>query len=371
VKALILNKPGELIMGDAPKPSPGAGELLIRTRAAVICTSDLNDIRENPFGIRLPVIMGHEGAGVVEAVGEGVRSDAGVGVDTGAAGAGMGADAGAAGAGVGTDAGINCFSPGDRVAAHPVIPCGRCISCKRGLSHLCDDMGHLGLNWGGVFAEYFLIRQDRARRIPASLSFTEGALMEPVCVCIEALERGNVREGSNVLIIGDGPFGIITAKLCASYKPARIIISGRHPYRLSRAEGTIAINDKTAGNTAEAIMRATDGEGVDSAIICAGRADAVSTGIEVLRSRGTLCLFSAVSGKTPVDLFKVHVKELNICGSCNEIGYMDKALELLCDRKLNLGGVITHDFPFARWSEAFTQADKGKDSGLKVSMCFD
>jgi len=323
-------------MGDAPVPAPGKDELLIKTKAATICTSDLIDIRENPFHINLPVIMGHEGAGVIEAVGSGV-----------------------------TD-----FKPGDEVTAHPVMACGQCVSCKRGLPHLCDNMAHLGLNRGGVFAEYFVIRQDRVRKKPSGLSFPESTLMEPVCCCIEALERGNVREGVNVLIIGDGPFGVLTAMLAKSYRPARIILSGRHAFRLSKAAPLIdaVINEKDTGNVAEAILEASGGEGIDSAIVCVANADAIDAAISVLRSRGTLSLFAGPSGKTPVDLFKLQVKELNLCGSCNDMNYLDKAMELLNDPSLGLGRVITHHFPFERWSDAFWQANSGKDSGLKVSL---
>jgi threonine dehydrogenase-like Zn-dependent dehydrogenase len=338
MKALILRKPGELVMGDAPMPAPGSGELLIRTKAATICTSDLTDIQENPFGIQLPVILGHEGAGVVRAVGHGV-----------------------------TD-----WRPGDEVTAHPVIPCYACASCQRGLPHLCDDMGHLALDRGGVFAEYFCIRQDRVRRKPEAMPFTASTLMEPVCVCLEALEQGRVAEGANVLIIGDGPFGILTARLAKRYRPAKLILLGRHPYRLTQAEAT-AINTKgmSAAEAAKAVLQATDGGGIDTAIVCVTGEAAVDTAVTALRSRGTLSLFAALGGKTPVDLFRVHIKELNIRGSCNDMDFLDKAMACLSDPALDLGGVITHTFPFAQWQCAFHQAAQGKSNGLKVSMTFE
>ena len=339
MKALMLKSPGELVMCDAPVPEPGENELLIRTKAATICTSDLIDIKENPFGIELPVIIGHEGAGVV--VKAGARAEG--------------------------------FSPGDRVAAHPVMHCGKCASCARGLYHLCDDMEHLGLNRGGTFAEYFVIRADRARLKPESLPFEVSALMEPVCVCLEALDRANVAEGSNVLIIGDGPFGIIISRLAAARKPACVVMLGRHEYRLGKAsEGgaVVAVNEKKCGGVIEEVMAAAGGCGFDSCVVCAADAGAVETGVAALRSRGTLCLFSGIGGRTPVDLFKVHVKELTIAGSCNDTGYLDEALRLLADKTLDIGGVITHRFPFERWEDAFWQARDGKQNGLKVCVDF-
>ena len=334
MKALTLIKTGELAMLDAEKPVPGRGELLVKTKAATICTSDLADIKGSPFGLKLPQILGHEGAGVVEAVGEGVTE----------------------------------YKPGDEVAVHPVMHCGQCASCRRGLQHLCDNMEHLGYSRGGVFAEYFTIRQDKVRMKPAAMSFAVATLMEPVCDCIEALERANVKENSNMLIVGDGPFGILTALIAKIYKPARIILSGRHEYRLSFARGALAINERLVPDAADAILAAAGGEGIDSAIVCVASAEAANTAIRVLRSRGTLALFAALSGMTPIDLFKVHIKELSICGSCNDMDYLDKAMQLLSDPSLDLGGVITHQFPFDKWRDAFEQAENGKETGLKATM---
>ena len=336
MKALVLSAPNTVSIKDVPIPPYASNEILIRTKAATICTSDLLDIKYNPFNIPLPLIMGHEGAGIVVAVGDDV-----------------------------TDIHI-----GDEVAAHPVMPCYTCASCKRGLPHLCDDMEHLGFNRTGVFAEYFVSRPDCVRKKSATMSFAQASLMEPACVCLEALKRGNIQQDSRVLIIGDGPFGIMMAKLAYAYKPKQVILSGRHDYRLQQAAPAETLNEKQTPDIVDAIMRLTDGECIDSAILCVSSPQAMDTAVEVLRARGTVCVFSAISGKTPVDLFKVHVKELTIAGACNDENFMDEAMLLLEDPALNIGGIITHEMPFDQWEKAFHQAENGKDSGLKVSMIF-
>lgn len=337
MKALVLKEQNSLIIKDCPVPSAGEGELLIKTKAATICTSDLNDIKYNTFGISLPMIMGHEGAGIVAAVGKGVSN----------------------------------FQVGDEVATHPVMPCGKCISCKRGLEHLCDNMDHLGINRSGVFAEYYVIRQDRARKKPEKMSFALSSLMEPVCVCIEAIERANVKDGNNVLIIGDGPFGIIIAKLVQSYNPGKVILLGHHPFRMNFAVHATKVNESETSDSLKSILNATNGEGIDSAILCVGSSKAVDTAIAALRSRGTISVFSAVTPAPKIDLFKVHVKELNICGSCNDMGYLDRAINYLSDPTLGLDKIITHEITFDRWQEAIQLADQGKDEAIKVSMLFD
>lgn len=336
MKALVLEAIQQLVLKDVPVPMPGSGDLLIRTIASTICTSDLNDIDHNPFGTKLPMIIGHEGAGVIEKLGTNVTG----------------------------------FSVGDAVAAHPVMPCGKCGSCSRGLFHLCEDMEHLGITRGGTFAEYFTIRADRVRKKPEALTFSQATLMEPVCVCIEAIERAEIREGANVLVIGDGPFGVMIARLCEAKNPKRVVFVGRHEYRLAQAPHTIRINEKLSSDIDADILAATGGEGIDSAILAVGTARAVDICIAALRSRGTLSVFSGITGKVPVDLWKLHIKELQIHGSCNDMDRLDEAIRLLQEPKLGLAGLVSHEFDHADWEDAFAMASSGKDRALKVCVRF-
>src|SRR5690606_29911595 len=129
-------------------PTPAADEVLVRMRQATICTSDLHDIQHNPFGIRYPRVMGHEGAGEIVACG----------------------------------ADVTGLTEGTYVAMHPVIPCGHCAECQRGLAHLCARMGHLGIDRDGCFAEYVIIRSDRVFPLTDPKAIAIGSLLEPVAV---------------------------------------------------------------------------------------------------------------------------------------------------------------------------------------------
>ena len=358
MKAIVLEAPGIAKMVEIPVPVPGKGEILIQTKAATVCTSDIMDLKHGLFAENLPMVMGHEASGVVAATGDDV-----------------------------TD-----IKVGDEVAVHPVMSCYKCASCLRGLSHLCEDMEHLCFNRPGVFSEYFVTRPDCVRKKPPEMSFPVASLMEPVCVCLEAISRGNVKQGDRVLIAGDGPFGIMISRLCASKNPKQIIQTGFFDYRLDQVcipvqsrykitnqknsadfelneephINTININDEP--NLYQKIKDLTNGDGVDCAILCVASPEAVGLCIEVLRPRGNLVIFAALSGKTPVDLFNVHLKELNILGANNDENYMDEAIRLLCDPELDLKSIITHEIPFDQWKEAFHIADEKKDSCLKVSM---
>jgi len=336
MKAILLEAPNTVNMREIPVPDVKKGEILIRTKAGTVCTSDIMDMKYGLFTDNLPMVMGHEAAGVVAAVADDV-----------------------------TD-----ICVGDEVAVHPVMPCYKCASCLRGLSHLCDDMEHLCFNRPGVFAEYFTTRPDCVRKKPPEMSFPVASLMEPVCVCLEAVNRGNVKSGDRVLIAGDGPFGLMISKLCALKEPKQIIQTGCFDYRLKLAAGSLVqtININTEPDPKRKIMELTAGEGIDCAILCVSAAEAVDLCIETLRSRGILVIFAALAEKTPVDLMRVHLKELNIAGCNNDEGYMDEAIRLLGDPSLNLPGIITHEIPFSDWEGAFLIADRDKENCLKVSM---
>jgi threonine dehydrogenase-like Zn-dependent dehydrogenase len=231
-------------------------------------------------------------------------------------------------------------------------------------------MEHLCFNRPGVFAEYFCTRPDCVRKKPPEMSFPVASLMEPVCVCLEAINRGNIKQGDRVLITGDGPFGIMISRLCAQRNPKQIIHTGFFDYRLKQAAGplTQTININKEQNLEKTVLDLTDGEGIDCAILCVASAEAVDLCIQSLRPRGIFVVFAALPEKTPVDLFNVHLKELNIAGSNNDENYMDKAIQLLGDPGLDFQGIITHEMPFSKWEEAFHMTDQRKDSCLKVSM---
>lgn len=323
MRALQMRAVGELMPTELPVPIPGPRDVLIRTLAATLCTSDLHDLDRNPFGIALPRVLGHEAAGVVVSVGAEVRG----------------------------------FPPGTRVAAHPVVPCETCVECSRGFGHLCLQMGHLGYDRDGAFAEYFVQRSDRIRPLPESVPATVGALLEPVAVCLQAVARAGPVVGREVLIAGDGPFGNLIARLVVRAGARRVVVSGRQPFRLGRIPGVEAVT-----NAPRASM--------DIAILAVSAPAAAEECLAALRPRGRLVLFSALAHPPALDLFSVHVRELEIVGACNDEDRLDSALRCLSDPGLAIADLITHALPFAEWAEAFALARDGHDRALKVALTF-
>jgi threonine dehydrogenase-like Zn-dependent dehydrogenase len=335
MKALQLQSIGNMQLVDIPVPSPAPDQLLLKTGAAVICTSDLNDLRSNPFHIPLPVIFGHEGAGTVAQIG----------------------------------AEATAFAVGDRVATNPVHPCFHCENCKAGMPHLCANMGHFGLNMQGTFAEYFLVRQDRARKAPQNCDFANAALAEPVCVCIEALEQARLTPRSNLLILGDGAFGVLISLLARSYNLPQIMLAGEHDFRLNFAAGCQTLNLMNVKDRLAALQQAAPA-GFDAVILAVGSEIAAQQALAVLKPKGRLIIFSALHHPVPLDLFTLHLKELEILGACNDNDRMDQAMPLLFRPDLALGRLITHRFKLEDFPHAFTTAATAHDKALKVAFEF-
>jgi 2-desacetyl-2-hydroxyethyl bacteriochlorophyllide A dehydrogenase len=341
MKAVMLKGIDQLELVEMDAPTIDANWLLIKTGASTICTSDLNDLHANPFGIALPVVIGHEAAGTVVEVG----------------------------------AGVTGFKRGDRVTTHPVHPCGRCPACREGLRHLCQDMQHFGINLQGTLAEYYTVRADRARHIPAGVDFALASLSEPISVSLEALEQARLTRAASLLIIGDGPFGQMINRLAAAYPLSKVVMAGWFDFRLGFARGAVPLNTRGAVDPVERMKAALGGgelsrRGYDAVIIAVGSAQAFNQGLQCLKPKGRLVVFSAINGETPVDLFTVHLKELEIIGACNDQDRFDQAVSMLADPGLGLSEVITHRFPIQDFQQAIDLAGSGQERALKVSIEF-
>lgn len=336
MKALQLVRAGKVELVEIVVPDPGEDQLLVRTEMALICTSDLKDIRSNPFGIKLPVVLGHEGAGTVVSVGHKVRG----------------------------------FSPGDRVAAHPVHPCGRCPNCLDGLAHLCSEMSHFGINMQGTFAEYFVVRADRARLVPAAVPLGAAALTEPVCVCLEALAQARLPDRGTLLVIGDGPFGAIIARLAAALPLEKAVVAGHYDFRLSFAGSAVKVNTSRLADSRAELLALTDSRGFDAVVVAVGTPQAARLGLALLKARGRLVVFSAIPGETPIDLFSVHLRELEVVGACNDQDKLDEAVAWLAGPGQGLERLVTHRFPLSRHHEAFEVAESHHDEAMKVGFLF-
>lgn len=312
---------------DVATPTIGPGEVLVRVEAAAICGSDLHlaDFKDTP-----PLIPGHEVAGTAVEVGSDVDS---IAVD-------------------------------DRVALDPVQRCGDCWCCRNGVEHLCTNCRHLGTTQApGGWAEYVAVDAANANRLPETVEFAAASLLEPAAVCYQSFQRAKLVEGQSVLIIGDGPFGFLHTQIARAQKAGVIVVAGHYDNRLERivdATGAIACNTHHEDLT-EVLAAHVGPPGVDVAIEATGAGPAPGLGIDALRPQGTLVVFSYIWSPEVLDMGLIHMRELNLLGSCRSQGAYGPCLELMGEGAIDTGALVDVEAPLADSNEAIARlsADKG------------
>ena len=260
MKAIIWQGGKKFAVSDVPIPKFGDEQVLIRVKASSICTTDFH---YDSFECVPPIVPGHEVSGIIVEVG----------------------------------GKIDKIIIGRRVTVDPVQRCGQCRMCKSGVSHLCLNVRHIGdTDIPGGWAEFMPIDLANTYDIPDGVTFAQAALTEPSAVCLESLKRADFKTGQSILIFGDGVFGFIHAMLAKLHGAEKIIVAGHYDERLKRiADKTKAITCNTHDVDLDEFIKdqISDG-GVDVAIEATGATVIPNSGLEALRPRGTLILFSYV-----------------------------------------------------------------------------
>jgi (R,R)-butanediol dehydrogenase / meso-butanediol dehydrogenase / diacetyl reductase len=312
----------DLRVEDVPEPEAlGPRDVLVAPRWCGICGTDLHEYAGGPIvtavephpltEASLPQIMGHEFAGDVLEVG----------------------------------AEVGNVRAGDRVAVMPLIYCGRCFYCVRGLNHLCERMACTGLSarWGG-FAERAVVRDYQVARLPDPVSYEAGALIEPAAVAMYAIERGGVSPGEVVLVTGGGPIGVLVGLAAQAAGAAEVLLSEPNPQRARRAE-RLAFSravDPLAGDVVEQVRDHTGGLGVDVAIECAGVGDALNVCLAATRRAGRVVQTGLHTRPATVEPELWALNDLTISGTwCYPVHDWPRLLGLVASGRLPLERVVT------------------------------
>ena len=331
MKALVKykNGTGNMEIQEVPDPIVGYGQVKIKVMAASICSSDQMYYYAPDMGTRLrcPVILGHEGSGVVVEVGEGVDH----------------------------------VKVGDRVVSETTFEiCGVCDACMEGRYSQCVKRRGLGSSADGFFAEYVLARGASVHKIPDDLSFDAAALMEPMTCAVHALlERMRIMPYDYVLVSGPGPIGLFAAQV-AKCCGATVIVSGT-----TRGEPRLALAKKLGADYTvnsqkedlyERVMEITGGRGADVAVECAGVEKAIQDCFRCLKKSGEYMALGAMHHGVMKE-FDYNVpfsKEIRMNTSCSTIpSSWNKALRLVEEGKIVLGDLVTHTLPLDQWEEGF------------------
>lgn len=323
-RAAVMPELGRIELQDRPAPAPSGREVVVRVEAVGVCGSDTAYFTVGSIGdwiVDGPIILGHEVAGQVHAVGPEVTR----------------------------------VAPGDRVAVEPGTPCRDCRECRSGSYHLCADLAFLATPpYDGALLEYLTIDERNLFRIPDEMSYEEGALLEPLSVGIWACERARLTHGDRVLVSGAGPVGVLAAQVARAFGAASVTIVDLSEFRLQLAE--------SLGFRA---LRADDpgvGGDFDVLLECSGAPTALADGLARLGPNGRAAMVGMPKSPVTLPLSNLNVNELSIFLVNRYKDTWPTAIALASDGRVELAPLITHRFPLEQTAEALMLARTVPDS---------
>ncbi len=379
MQAAVYRGVNDVRLETVPVPRIGAGELLLRVQTCGICGTDLKKIATGSHSV--PRIFGHETSGVVAAVGEGVRE----------------------------------FQPGDRVVVFHHVPCRECFYCRRKTFAQCETYEKVGCTAGfepsgGGFAEYvrvmdWIVRQGTVR-IPPDISFEQACFLEPINTCMKGIERLGLQAGETVVVIGQGPIGIMLSVLAkramtagaggdfyrrlgarldthtgenarayigpkgADANGSMVVTSDLYPQRLTISTSYGLGNGIDASRTdlVAAVRELTDRRGADAAILAVGGNGLIRTAMDVVRPGGRVLLFAqTVHGEATFDPGAVCVDEKTLLGSYSaSVELQEDSVRFVMGREMDMERLISHRFPLSRSVEALDLAAHPQPDSMKV-----
>ncbi len=332
MRAAIMDAPHAMRVGDWTPAPLGPGEVRVAVRATGICAGDMYFfLGKNPYAV-YPQVCGHEIAGVLTELGDGV----------------------------------NGLSVGDRVVVEPFIGCGRCYPCRVGKSNCCANLTIIGIHRPGGFGEELTAPADRIHRIPDGLSFSDASFAEPVAIGVQACRRGEVRAGETVFILGCGPIGLALIEV-AQAKGAHPVVTDLNSERLETAAALGAETMPAGDDLLDRVRERTDGEGMPVVIEATGAVPAMESAVDLVAAGGRIVIVGLVKQGLGVTFPGLDFtrKEMTVVGSRASVNCFPESLELLAKGAIHYPRYATEfsmwDAPrvFTEWAERPGMIHKG------------
>jgi L-iditol 2-dehydrogenase len=344
MQAAVYRGRNDVRLETVPVPEISAGELLVRVHTCGVCGTDLKKIATGSHSA--PRIFGHETSGVVAATGQG----------------------------------IGHFRVGDRVVVFHHIPCGNCYYCQHKTFAQCETYKKVGTTAGfepsgGGFAEYVRVMDwivERGTvRIPEGVSYEQASFVEPVNTCIKGIERLGPSADETVLVIGQGPIGILLGAL-AKRAGARVITSDLYHQRLTISKDLGLENsiDASRVDVVQAVRTLTEGRGADAAILAVGGNSLIKTAMDAVRPGGRVLLFAQTArGEATIDPAAVCVDEKTLLGSYSaSVDLQEASVQFVMGQEMNLESLISHRFPLPGSLEALNLAAHPGPDSMKIAI---
>jgi L-iditol 2-dehydrogenase len=345
MKAAVYHGVNDVRLETVPVPEIGRGEILIRVASCGICGTDLKKISTGSHSA--PRIFGHETAGNIAGVGEGVED----------------------------------FKVGDRVLVFHHIPCRECYYCKHKVFAQCPVYKKVGVTAGfepsgGGFSEYvrvmdWIVERGGVVKLPDNVSYDLATFVEPVNTCIKAIHSMQLKAGETVLVIGQGPIGMILAYL-SQRAGARVITSDLFPQRLTIGE-SLGLKEGVEASKVDAVehMRSlTEGRGADASILAVPVNGLIRTAMDAVRPGGRILLFAHTQRtEATFDPSAVCMDEKTLLGSYSaSVDLQQESVDFVFSREMDLEKLISHRFPLEQAVEALELAARPQPDSMKIMI---
>jgi L-iditol 2-dehydrogenase len=342
MQAAVLYGKEDVRLESVPVPSIGPGEILVRVRTALTCGTDVKVFRRGYHArmINPPALFGHEMAGDVVALGEGVTE----------------------------------FELGQRVVAANSAPCDKCFFCVRNQQNLCEDL----LFNNGAYAEFLRLPERIVRKntyvVPDSITYRDAALAEPLACVLRGLDESNVRPGDTVLVMGLGPIGLMFVRLAKWAYGTRVVVAARRLEQIDRAlmlgadEGVLLGNPSSLVNEVKA---RTGKRGADVVFEAIGNPDAWELATQLVRKGGTINFFGGCPSGTKVglDTGLLHYSEITCKASFHHTpNHIRRSLELIAEGKINATHLVNHEEPLSHLPQVLSDLAHHRNGHIKTAI---
>jgi len=341
MKALVYKEPYRFEYSDFPDPTVGDDDVLVRVKACGICGSDVHGAT-GKTGRRLPpLIMGHEAAGVVEAMGKNVSG----------------------------------FDKGDRVCFDSTVYCNQCDACRSGRFNRCVKRQVLGVSVPdfkrhGAFAEFVAVPSWIVSKIPKNLSFAHASLLEPASIGMHAANRAPISKDDTVLILGAGTIGLFILQGCRFRGAAKAIVADINDFRLGVAKqlGANVFINPLQSDLREAVLKETQNQGVDVALEAVGYARTFAQAVSATKTGGSIVAVGNLEPKAEFDLQQLVAREHSFIGSYASSGEFRDCIEFVASGQINVEPLISDVLPLKEGPRAFERLLKAEENLLKIVL---
>lgn len=343
MKALVHTAPYVMEVQDYPLPEVGPTDLLIRVKACAVCGSDVKGYSGKTGRRQPPVIMGHEAAGIVAAIGEDASG----------------------------------FKLGDRVCFDSTVYCRTCRFCLTGKLNLCENRRVLGVSTGeyrqhGAMAEYLVVPYWIAVQMPDEMTFAQASLVETVSIGLHGAERTPIGINDVVVVIGAGPVGLFALQAIRLKGAGKVVVTDLSPDRLDLARqlGADVVLRADEPDFPSRLRAEVGTRGADAAIEAVGVQSTVATALAITRQGGALTLIGNVSPTVNIDLQSIVTREITVYGSCASNGEFARCVEMVASGRILVDPLISEYASIADGQEVFDRLYKGAQGHIKTVFVF-